>query len=842
MSRITNTDVRNRQLSATGFTLLDQLPIGIAVMQKNVLVYVNRMFASFYDMQPSEIMGQPWSFLVRSSRERAYIRSIITPAFEDKGVWSDVLDIVHPTRGPIQILSSVERFDDSILISLADVDSMHVDMAATRSQSISFRDTLLGTKDGYWRWNMQTDEMTISGEFLRRLGYSDATWPTKLTDVQSFFHPDDRNTTSEYTPDYRDGNLQVWRQEVRIRRADGAYVWILGRGQIVEWDAQGRPLMMMGTYVDINDIKLKEEQHLRRNHILETITQVQSGFLETLSTEAMHEQILRALLYVTDSKVGVICELRRNDDGSYDNKVRASVSERATCRTFPVKVGTWQRTEEQLLRDLTSNTSVMYRDGDTYDELRQLLGCAMEGCAVMMAPVWSSKVLVGMAAMCIEDERTLNADDTFISSLLSTYGSLIMTDRSMSKQRVMQHELWLRTNDLERANLELEHANRMKDIFLANMSHELRSPLATILGSTEALLAGVYGALSDVQRRTIEGAQEGGHHLLTLINDILDLSKIRMGELELEMEDFDMESLIQSTISLVRELALKKGIRISYTLPTERVIVQGDPRRMKQAMMNLLTNAIKFTEPGGSVIVDVQPDRTEGTVDIRITDSGIGIPSDKLPFIFEAFYQLDSELSRKHEGTGLGLPIVQRIVDLHGGIVKVESTVGKGSTFTIVLPWSPNGEEHVHSVPQERTNRDVTRIEGTEGQNQLVYVVDDNILNAGLIRDILDNAGFLVRVFHRAQPCIDALEEEQPQLIVMDIHMPEMDGLEAIRVIRDEEIGLDRHVPIVALTALAMPGDREQCLAAGADEYVSKPLRIPNFLALINTLVHQEHP
>ena len=379
----------------------------------------------------------------------------------------------------------------------------------------------------------------------------------------------------------------------------------------------------------------------------------------------------------------------------------------------------------------------------------------------------------------------------------------------------------------------------MKDSFLANMSHELRSPLSTVIGVTEALIDGIYGDVTLPQRECINDASEAARHLLSLINDLLDLSRARLGEIDLFMEEFHIEDLLRSTMSIMRELAHRKGINLEFTMPKERVVLLGDVRRIKQVFVNLLSNAIKFTPQGGYVSVIVTPDRASNIVRIHVEDDGIGIPETHLRHVFEPFTQIDSRLSRQHEGTGLGLPIVQRIVDLHGGIVEVRSTVGKGSTFTVILPWEDMQRDVsllIAATPVEPATQP-SRI-----HRGLIYVVDDNAMNRRLLRDFAQLEGYTVREFGGGLECLDALiVNESPDAIVMDIQMPGMDGLETIRRIRSAEAA-DQHIPIIALTALVMPGDRELCLAAGADLYVTKPVEYREFIREIELLLSRMKP
>ncbi|MEN9796141.1 MAG: hypothetical protein RLZZ150_1118, partial [Bacteroidota bacterium] len=336
------------------------------------------------------------------------------------------------------------------------------------------------------------------------------------------------------------------------------------------------------------------------------------------------------------------------------------------------------------------------------------------------------------------------------------------------------------------------------------------------------------------QRECITDASEAARHLLSLINDMLDLSRARLGEIDLYMEEFHVADLLRSTMSIMRELAIRKGINLEFKMPTDRIILLGDVRRIKQVFVNLLSNAIKFTPQGGYVTVIVDPDNNSHVIRIHVQDDGIGIPEQHLRHVFEPFTQIDSRLSRHHEGTGLGLPIVQRIVDLHGGIVEVKSTVGKGSTFTVVLPW-----EDMQRFSATSDSDTVAPILASAHATHrgTMYVVDDNAMNRRLLRDFAQLEGFAVREFSGGMACLDALIiNESPDVIVMDIQMPEMDGLEAIRRIRSME-SPNQHIPIVALTALVMPGDRELCLAAGADHYVTKPVEYKEFVRELDVMI-----
>lgn len=502
------------------------------------------------------------------------------------------------------------------------------------------------------------------------------------------------------------------------------------------------------------------------------------------------------------------------------------------------------------------------------------------------------------------------------------------------------------------ANAELARAARLKDEFLANMSHELRTPLNSILGLSEVLLEEIFGSLTDRQRQFLQTIEQSGEHLLALINDILDLSKIESGKVDLDLGSVSLNLVCQSSLNFVREQARYKEIQLSCTIDETISEIEADERRLKQVLVNLLSNAVKFTPSGGRVQLDVKMNTPQQAVEFQVADTGIGIAPEDLNQIFQPFTQIDSSLSRRYTGTGLGLSIVRRIVELHGGSIRVESEVGRGSCFTVVLPWHPVSNQNdapspeplleaieIHNVlvvedsgpaanqikqylaeigaasvihpigrgaldvalrikpdvivldlllpdcsgwevlnelkanPQtqsipiivisvvddrprsldrgaiEHLLKPLSRQKFHEALNRLfanvqlpspemaliiaaaelasrtkVLLAEDNEANITVLLNYLEAHHFQVILARNGIEAVQMAKQHQPDVILMDIQMPEMDGLEATRQIR-----ADRHIhsiPIIALTALAMPGDLERCLEAGANDYMAKPVKL----------------
>jgi CheY-like chemotaxis protein/anti-sigma regulatory factor (Ser/Thr protein kinase) len=364
------------------------------------------------------------------------------------------------------------------------------------------------------------------------------------------------------------------------------------------------------------------------------------------------------------------------------------------------------------------------------------------------------------------------------------------------------------------------------------MSHELRTPLNAILGISESLLEQISGPLNEKQQKYLQTVLESAQHLLELINDILDLAKINAGRVELDVNKADIDSLAQTSLRMVRELAQKKGV--DTTLEIDKAIIKlawVDERRLKQMLVNLLSNAVKFTPKGGRIGLEVRGDVPAGILHFTIWDTGIGISEKDLRLLFQPFMQLDAGLARGSQGTGLGLVLVSQMARLHGGSVSVESEPGKGSRFTTSLPWViAGGSDMLTRRDHPSISQDTSAIR-TKGGNPIILIVEDTEAVTMLISDYLTQHGYQVITARDGFEGIARAGETRPDLILMDVMMPELDGFETTRRIRNKpELA---NVPIIALTALAMAGDRENCIAAGMNDYLSKPVKLKELLDTI---------
>jgi len=366
-----------------------------------------------------------------------------------------------------------------------------------------------------------------------------------------------------------------------------------------------------------------------------------------------------------------------------------------------------------------------------------------------------------------------------------------------------------------------EQATSTKSQFLANVSHEMRTPMSGLLGMTELVLA---GNLSRDQREHLELAHRSARSLLTLMDDLLDLARIEAGQVKLDHQPFSLAPMVKDAIDTVGTQAQEKGLVLACAIdPGVPARVAGDAGRIRQVLINLVGNAVKFTDRGGVTVRVVREDAAGQVVWLRfiVTDTGVGIPADQHAAIFAAFKQGDGSLTRRFGGAGLGLTISAQLVAMMGGTLTVESEPGRGSTFSFAVrfglassaeSWSAASRSHVVSARAARR----------------VLVAEDNYVNQRVVAAMLRQAGHQTVVVQNGREALDALAREPFDVVLMDVQMPEMSGLEATAALRERERALpgSRRTPVVALTAHAMGGDREECLAAGMDDYLSKPVTL----------------
>lgn len=587
----------------------------------------------------------------------------------------------------------------------------------------------------------------------------------------------------------RSGEFPIWKCEFRIHDRYGKIHWVF-EAAVELRDANGNPIGSIGSYQDITMRKQAEER-------LRASEEKYRGLMETLDSVVATINYEGAFLFMNEVAAKWL-------GGTSQELVGKTMFE-----LFP---------EPVALRQMEGIREVFNKNKSKTSEMFTFVQGQPRWFHNSLQPIHNESgevIHVLLHAIDIHELKIVQQE---------------LTELNQSLERRVEE----RTAELRQANLALERALFAKDEFLANMSHELRTPLNGILGMAEILLEEQRGSLNERQHAYVTLIDSSGQHLLSLINDVLDLSKVEAGKLELDTENVVLEGLCQSSLAFIRQPAHKKNVLVNYVPDLTITALRADSRRLKQILVNLLSNAVKFTPEGGRVTLEVHANREKGAVEFSIRDTGIGISASNQLRLFQPFTQVDTSLSRQYEGTGLGLALVKRLTELHGGTISVESEEGRGSCFAVSLPWHDfDSPSYTLDKSEVAINKDKP-LAGV-ARHDTILLVEDNAENIMVIGDYLEAKGYKLIFAVDGQGALNKALECLPDLILMDIQLPHMNGLEAIRCLRsDPKVAT---IPIIALTAHAMGGDRERCLEAGANDYLSKPMKLKELEAAIIKLL-----
>ena len=620
---------------------------------------------------------------------------------------------------------------------------------------------------GTWDWNIQSGELYWTERIASLFGYREGELETTYDNFLAAIHPDDRQKVIDAVNACVERDVP-YEIEHRVVWPDGTVRWLLERGAVAR-DADGKPLQMLGVVQDIDDRKRAEM----------TLAEREQQLREAQSMAHVGN-------WVADIGSGALSwsdEIYRifgHQPGSFAPNVEAF-----HAAVHPDDIAKVMASEK--LAEQSGRHDVVHR---------------------IVRPDGTVRHVHELA----------QAENDAAGKLLRMSGTIQdVTEQVQAEQALIV------------VSEESKRANQAKSEFLSSMSHELRTPMNAVLGFAQMLE--YDSSLNADQQDNVHEIIKAGHHLLELINEVLDLAKIESGKMELSLEVVEVCPLVEECLGLVKTLAGKRDIRLSHS-GLAGAAVRADRTRLKQSLLNLLSNAIKYNLQGGSVKLDVTGGGSQ-RLKIRVTDTGLGIPSQNLAGLFKPFSRLGAENS-DIEGTGIGLTITQRIVELMGGTVGVQSEVGVGSSFWIELPL-----ESMHKpghAPAKKAADDAAPQDAGLVQHTVLYI-EDNPTNIKLVAQILGRRKYIkMLTAHTPELGIELAMAHAPEIILLDVNMPGMDGYQVLQVLKADKRLQD--IPVIAITGNAMPRDIERGMAAGFHDYLTKPLDVPKFVEMIERILH----
>ena len=779
-----------------------------------------------------QVIGQLGTNIIQAefitdSREEVYAQLPST------GSWQGELRILREDGTVIDSIASISIIRNSQGNALGYVSLNHditerkqVEARLQASES-RYRLATRATNDVIWEWSAETNQLTWTENALFVFGYSpeeigpDASW------WDDHIHPEDRQRVISKLNEIMKSNELVWQDEYRLLLKDGSYAAISDYGYI-ERDSAGQATRLIGAMSDITNRKQAEERIQRQLQQLSALRAIDIAISSTFDMKTSLTVLLNKV--VSQLAVSAAAVLLFNRPSHMLDYIAGNGFVSSTIQHTRLRIGEGLAGRAALERRAVHVTNFDHTD-DHFVRTQLLADEAF--VAYYAVPLIAKGELKGVLEIFHRAELYPNSEwleflDALTGQAAIAIDNAQLFEHLQRSKTELEHRVAERTAELHRTNMELESANRAKDEFLANMSHELRTPLNSIIGLSESLLEQRHDSLTEQQQRSLQVIGSSGHHLLELITDILDLSKIEVGKFEYRPQLVLVDDLCRSSLAFINSQAVKKSIAVTYQNETSVISISADPRRLKQILINLLSNAVKFTHENGQVTLQVKTNPEQDRIQFSVIDTGIGIAPEDLGRLFQPFVQLDSALNRQFDGTGLGLTLVQKLTDLHGGSVEVESELAKGSRFTIYLPLERETAGRIEAVrlPHDLAS-DSLAVKGLATPRKgptrgTILIAEDNAANILTIGDYLESHDYEIVVAHDGAEALQKAETTNLDIILMDIQMPVMNGLDAITRLRaDPRFG---STPIIALTALAMPGDRERCLKAGATEYMSKPV------------------
>ncbi|MEM1180538.1 MAG: ATP-binding protein [Acidobacteriota bacterium] len=777
------------------------------------------------------VAGRPLEGIDLLSHYPEEDREQVRSALESRASWSGRLTLLAADGGGRSVVQEVvpgrgpDGELDHMAVIVRDVSEAAEARRKLEQREDQLRLALSTSRVAIWRWDVVEDIFEWSVDAAEIF---DLVWkrtPETREEYTELVHPDDRARVTRAVTDALAGRRR-YRCEHRLIGEGGRVTWVEGRGEVSR-NALGEPVALTGVGININAPKEAEARLRYRLRFEELMTSISSGFVN-LPVPDIPRRIKYVLKQVGEFIGCDRAQLFQIDDGGRES----STHEWCSAGVESVRAGLQDLDPADFpwfTKQIRAGGVVQMLNLDDLPSMaaaeRQIFS-AEKVQSLVAVPLVDRQRVVGYLSFVAVRERLESVPHDMVA-LLRFVGEILngALERQRSERLLQEKEA-------------AEAASEAKSLFVANMSHEIRTPMNAIIGMAGLLLDSELPGGQRKHARILKNSAEG---LLQLIDDILDFSKIEAGKLSLDRIELDLSEVVEAAVAPLLPRATARGIELRVDVTREfptRVI--GDPSRLRQVLINLLSNAIKFTDEG-HVLVRVRNrglDTKGAVIRFSVEDTGIGISPEAQVKLFRPFTQADSSTSRRYGGTGLGLAICRRLVELMGGEIQLESREGGGSSFWFDLnlmpafKTSPALAGGASEAFGEEAWREWIERMGPDGQPR-VLLAEDNPINQMVALGQLESLGLAVDAVDDGAEAIEAIKAADYALVLMDCQMPVLDGYEATRKIRRLEDEQLRSIPVVAVTAHAMKGDREKCLDAGMNDYLAKPFQQADLLAVL---------
>ncbi len=756
-----DSEKRLKQILAWQDAILNNNMAGIMIVSdKREIIEMNAAALAIFGYQRQEIVGQSASKIHISTQDYDQFRS-----YYEQALLGEVKNVEYQFRHKngqgiwLYIsgrLLSQADLAQGVIWSFIDMTQRKQIEQALQQSEQRFDLAVQGAKEGIWDWNVVTGAEYYSPRFKQILGYQNHEMPHHVDEWRKHLHPDDYEWVLAQIDAYLKHELPVYELTYRMRHVAGHYIWVLDRGMAV-WDETGQAIRMVGTYTDLTEQKQAEQ----------ALQESESRFKAIFNNATVGISLMGSNGYYIQTNDRFLKLMGYSHD-EIVNKTFRDI-------THPDNIDDNDKYFEQVLRNELNSYRLEKRfirsDGQ-----------------IFWADLWASAI-----------KRD--------GKLVALLGIVVDLDERKKAEA-----------ELQKAKELAETANYAKTTFLANMSHELRTPLNAILGYTQIFLRD--NTMCNAHKKGVNTIHRNAEYLLTLINDVLDLSKIEAGKLELYRLNFDLQLMLQDINEIFKMRTVDKNIHYYYDSLTELpVIVYGDEKRLRQILINLLSNAIKYTNKNGKVYFRVA--YYNNNIHCLVEDSGIGIDKQDIKKIFEPFQQVGSYYYRL-KGTGLGLSITNKLIKLMEGNLKVNSKLGKGSIFSINLPLPTESNTLINSIFHHHQ-----QVIGFKGETLPILVADDESENRAILVKMLSLLGFKIIEATNGKQAVEMALMNKPALIFLDLIMPGMDGYEALAQIQQHQLS----IPVIAVSASTFTHDIQKTIEAGFVDFISKPINYEQLLA-----------